>query len=36
MALGPPGILLGWSPMVQNKVRGQAAAALKSYRAKKA
>ncbi|MDP2345410.1 MAG: nuclear transport factor 2 family protein [Deltaproteobacteria bacterium] len=36
MALGAPGVFLGWSPMVQNKVRGQAAHALKSYRAKKA
>ena len=34
MALGAPGVFLGWSPLVQNKVRGQAAAALKSYRAK--
>lgn len=24
MALGMPGVLLGWSPMVQNKVRAQA------------
>ena len=35
MALGIPGVLLGWSPLLQNKVRGQAAATLKSYRAKK-
>lgn len=35
MALGAPGLLLGWSPLIQNKVRGQAAAALKSFRAKK-
>ncbi len=35
MALGPTGVLLGWSPMVQNKVRGQAADGLKKFRAKK-
>jgi limonene-1,2-epoxide hydrolase len=29
MALGAPGVLLGWSPLVKNKVRGQAAARLK-------
>jgi ketosteroid isomerase-like protein len=28
MALGPAGTLLGWSPLVQNKVRAQAAAGL--------
>jgi ketosteroid isomerase-like protein len=25
MALGPPGVLLGWSPMLRNKVRAQSA-----------
>ena len=30
-ALGPTGILLGWSPIVQGKVRGQAAAALRKW-----
>lgn len=34
-ALGPVGLLLGWSPLVRNKIRGQAAHALKQYRAKK-
>jgi ketosteroid isomerase-like protein len=32
MALGPTGLLLGWSPIVQTKVRGQAAKALARYR----
>jgi hypothetical protein len=27
--LGPSGLLLGWSPLVKNKVRGIAAAGLK-------
>jgi len=31
MALGPTGLLLGWSPLVQNKVRGQAAASLDKF-----
>jgi len=31
MALGVPGVLLGWSPLVQNKVRTQANAQLKRY-----
>jgi ketosteroid isomerase-like protein len=31
MALGPIGLLLGWSPIVRNKVRRQSAALLKSY-----
>ncbi|MFO0672370.1 MAG: nuclear transport factor 2 family protein [Polyangiaceae bacterium] len=34
LALGAPGILLGWSPIVRNKVRGQAAAALRAFQAK--
>ena len=32
MALGPTGVLLGWSPLVRNKVRGQAAAQLARFR----
>lgn len=36
MALGPMGVLLGWSPLVQNKVRSQAKAGLDAFRAKKA
>ena len=35
-ALGPVGLLLGWSPMVKNKVRKSAAAALASWEAKQA
>jgi limonene-1,2-epoxide hydrolase len=35
MALGTSGILLGWSPLVQNKVRATAANGLKDFRAKK-
>lgn len=31
MALGMPGILLGWSGLVQNKVRTQAMSALRHY-----
>ena len=34
MALGLPGVLLGWSPLVQNKVRGQAAKGLDAFLAK--
>ena len=34
MALGTPGLLLGWSPIVKNKVRGQAATNLSRYMAK--
>ena len=34
-ALGAPGLLLGWTPMLRNKVRGQAAGNLKKYLAKK-
>ena len=34
MALGLPGVLLGWSPIVQNKVRGQAAKGLDAFVAK--
>jgi ketosteroid isomerase-like protein len=30
-ALGPTGLLLGWSPMVQGKVRGQARAGLDEF-----
>lgn len=33
MALGPVGVFLGWTPMVQGKVRAQAARALAKYRA---
>ncbi len=33
-ALGLPGLLLGWSPMLQNKVRARAAANLATYLAK--
>lgn len=31
MALGLPGVVLGWSPLVQNKVRAQAAKGLALY-----
>ena len=31
MALGVPGVLLGWTPLVQNKVRSQAAAQLAKF-----
>lgn len=34
MALGAPGLLLGWSPVVKNKVRGQARAGLVAFLAK--
>lgn len=30
-ALGLPGLLLGWSPMLKNKVRASAAASLRQY-----
>ena len=30
-ALGTPGLLLGWTPLLRNKVRAQAAANLKRY-----
>jgi hypothetical protein len=30
-ALGAPGMLLGWTPLIRNKVRGQAAANLQKY-----
>lgn len=33
MALGPPGVLLGWTPIVQNQVRSQARAQLKRFQA---
>lgn len=33
-ALGPIGLVLGWSPLVRNKVRRSAAAALASWEAK--
>lgn len=33
-ALGLPGMLLGWSPMLRGKVRAQAAANLKSFAAR--
>ena len=31
MALGPVGVVLGWSPIVRNKVRGQARKLLEKY-----
>ena len=30
-ALGPPGLLLGWSPWLRKQVRGKAAASLRKY-----
>ncbi len=33
-ALGPVGMLLGWSPMIQGKIRGQAAEGLRRYQEK--
>ncbi|MDQ1304222.1 MAG: hypothetical protein QG671_49 [Actinomycetota bacterium] len=30
-ALGPAGLLLGWSPIIKNKIRGQAMAGLRKY-----
>jgi ketosteroid isomerase-like protein len=36
MALGPAGMLLGWTPMVQGKIRKQARAQLEKYSAKRA
>jgi hypothetical protein len=35
-ALGLSGVLLGWTPMVQGKVRGEANAGLDKYLANKA
>ncbi len=35
MALGPMGVLLGWSPIVQNKVRGQAMKGLAAFTKKR-
>ncbi len=35
MALGPAGLLLGWTPIIQNKVRGQAMDGLKKFQAAK-
>ena len=35
-ALGAPGLLLGWTPMLHAKVRKQAAANLERYKARKA
>lgn len=35
-ALGLPGLLLGWSPVVRNKVQRQARAGLAAFRAKRA
>ena len=35
-ALGPTGLLLGWTPPVQNKVRNQAAESLREFRADRA
>ncbi len=34
MALGVPGVLLGWTPIIQGKVRGQAGDQLKKFMAK--
>ena len=34
MALGTPGLLLGWSPIVRNKVRKQATDGLEAFRRK--
>lgn len=34
MALGLPGVLLGWSPMIRNKVRATARKSLELWRAK--
>lgn len=34
MALGVPGLLLGWTPILRNKVRGTAAGQLQKYMAK--
>ncbi len=34
-ALGAPGLLLGWSPMLRNKVRAQAAKNLAAWRARR-
>jgi hypothetical protein len=31
-ALGPAGLLLGWTPLVQGKVRAQAARSLADFR----
>lgn len=36
MALGPVGLLLGWSPIVQRKVRAEAADGLAQFRAERA
>lgn len=35
-AIGPLGVLLGWSPLLQNKIRGQAMHSLAKYMAKQA
>ena len=35
-ALGAPGLLLGWTPVLRNKVRGQASASLSKFLAKDA
>lgn len=35
-ALGAPGVLLGWTPLLRNKVRGQAATNLRKFMAKAA
>ncbi len=34
-ALGPPGLLLGWTPMLRKAVAGRAAASLKGWQQKK-
>jgi ketosteroid isomerase-like protein len=35
-ALGPVGLLLGWTPLLQNKVRGTARRGLEAFKAKRA
>lgn len=35
-ALGAPGVLLGWTPLLRNKVRGQAGANLRKFMARAA
>jgi len=34
-ALGPPGLLLGWTPLLRNKVRAQARKGLDAFRAQR-
>jgi hypothetical protein len=35
MALGVPGVLLGWTPFFQRTLRGKAMAGLREYAAKR-